>query len=261
LCGRLQGKVALITGASRGIGRATAKLFSDEGATVIVNYVHSEKAGRKTVDEINEAHAGSAILWKADVSKRNQAKSMVAAAVKRFGRIDILVNNAGTMRNAEYNQINDRELDEMMGTNLRGTIYCSQEAARSMTVRRYGKIVNVASIAAIGTTLAGTTPYAASKATVIVLTKRLALELGKGGVNVNCVAPGFIETEMTKTVRGRKWREVARSMASRTVLNKIGEPLDIARAILFLSSDESSFITGQTLVVDGGRTDYLSHSI
>jgi 3-oxoacyl-[acyl-carrier protein] reductase len=258
----LQGKVALITGASRGIGRTTAKLFSDEGATVIVNYAHSETEARKTLDEINHAHTESAILWKADVSKQKQAKGMVAAVVKRFGRIDILVNNAGTMRNAEYNQINDKDLDEMMGTNLRGTIYCSQEAAKSMIVRRYGKIVNVASIAALGTTLAGTTPYAASKATVIILTKRLALELGKSGVNVNCVAPGFIETEMVKTVRtGRKWREVVRSMASRTVLNKIGEPLDIARAILFLSSDESSFITGQTLVVDGGRMDYLSHSI
>jgi 3-oxoacyl-[acyl-carrier protein] reductase len=150
----------------------------------------------------------------------------------------------------------------MMGTNLRGTIYCSQEAARSMIVRRYGKIVNVASIAALGTSLAGTTPYAASKASVIILTKRLALELGKSGVNVNCVAPGFIETEMTKTVRNAgKWREVVCSMASRTVLNRIGEPRDIACAILFLSSDESSFITGQTLVVDGGRTDYLSHSL
>jgi 3-oxoacyl-[acyl-carrier protein] reductase len=259
--GRLLGKVAIITGASRGIGKTTAKLFADEGATVIVNYTHSETKARETLDEINQAHGGAAILWKADVSKEKEAKGMVAGVVEKFGRIDILVNNAGVLRLAAYDRINDKELDEMMGINLRGTLYCSQEAAKSMVPRRYGKIVNIASNAGLGTALVGTTAYAALKAGVIIFTKRFAFELGKSGVNVNCVAPGFIETDMTTTGRtAKEWEKVKDSMASRAALNRIGQPRDIANVILFLSSDESSFITGQTLVVDGGRMDYLSHS-
>jgi len=262
MAGRLNGKIAVVTGASRGIGRATAELFASEGAKVFVNYNRSEEEARNVVEGINGQTKDSAFMIKADVSKEREVKEMVRTVVSRFGRIDVMVNNAGAAHITDYNGINDPDLDDMLGTNLKGTIYCCREAANDMVRWKRGKIVNIASIAAIGTAFPGTTPYSTTKAGVVILTRRLAFELGKSGINVNAVAPGFIHTFMAEAGRTKEeWEKHAALMASKAMLNMIGKPIDIANAVLFLSTDESSFMTGQLLVVDGGRMDYLSHSL
>ena len=262
MVGRLQGKVAVVTGSSRGIGQATAELFAAEGAKVMVNYNRSEEEARNVIRGINDRFRDSAFPVKADVSNEKEVKEMMRATLSQFGRIDVMVNNAGVVRSAEYNGITDSDLEEMTGTNLRGTLYCSREAAKDMVKRRHGKIVNIASIAALGTAFTGTTAYATTKAGVVILTRRLAFELGKEGINVNVVAPGFVHTVMAAAGKtGEEWEKQASLMASKAMLNRIGEPVDIANAVLFFSSEESNFVTGQLLVVDGGRMDYLSHSI
>jgi len=262
MAGRLEGKVAIVTGASRGMGRATAELFASEGARVAVNYLASEEQAFEVVKGINSRDSGyqRALAVKANVSVRDEVKAMVATVLERFGRIDILVNNAGVVYYSDPDGIDDSDLEEMFGVHVRGTIYCTVEVAKHMKERASGRIVNVASIASIGTALRGTTAYSATKAGVITLTRRFAFEYGKSGIGVNCVAPGFIETEMTRAgLSQEEWSKTRERISSRTLLNRIGTPLDVARATLFLSSEESSFITGQVLVVDGGRTDYLSH--
>jgi len=262
MTGRLEGKVAIITGGAKGIGRATAELFASEGASVFINYHSSERDALDTARRINERNSGHAFALKADVMKEEEVKGMVASVVERFGTVDILVNNAGVLRHATLDAIGDDILEEMIGVHVRGTIYCTREVAKTMVKKRYGKIVNLASIAALGTALHGTTPYAATKAAVASLTRRFAYELGGSGINVNSVAPGFIQSEMTMAgATDEAWKETTRRMSARAALARIGQPADIAHAILFLSSDESSFITGQMLVVDGGRMDYLSHSL
>ena len=251
-----------MTGASRGMGRATAELFASEGAKVAVNYHASEEQAFEVVDGINGREKGNerALAVRADVSSRDEVKAMVATVVERFGRIDVLVNNAGVMYYSDPESIDENNLEEMFGVHVRGTIYCTVEVAKHMTARASGRIVNVASIASIGTALRGTTAYSATKAGVTALTRRFAFELGNRGISVNCVAPGFIETEMTRAgLSPEEWSKTRERISSRTMLNRIGTPLDVARATLFLSSDDASFITGQVLVVDGGRTDYLSH--
>lgn len=258
--GRLGGKVALVTGASRGIGRATASLFAREGATVIANYSKNREQARQLVDEIKKA-GGQAMVAQADVAHRDQVRAMVEAALGRFGRIDVLVNNAAIIHRANIMTLTEEHLDEMIAVNVKGIIHCTQAVAPRMMERRYGKIVNVSSIAALGTTMPDTTPYAATKAAVISLTKRLALELGPYGINVNAICPGFVRTEMAAS--GRTPEEMdARfaSVVSKTMLGRVGEPEDIAYSALFLASDEASFITGQVLTADGGRMDFLSHS-
>lgn len=244
------------------MGRATAELFASEGAKVAVNYLVSEEQAFEVVRGINERKSGSqkALAVKADVSSRDEVKAMVATVLERFGRIDILVNNAGVLYYSNPESIDESNLEEMFGVHVRGTIYCTVEVAKHMMARASGRIVNVASIASIGTALGGTTAYSATKAGVMALTRRFAFELGKSGISVNCVAPGFIETEMTRAGQSpEEWSKTRERISSRTMLGRIGTPLDVARATLFLSSDDASFITGQVLVVDGGRTDYLSH--
>lgn len=258
--GRLGGKVALVTGASRGIGRATASLFAREGAAVVVNYAKNHEQARQLVDEIEKA-GGQAMGVQADVAQRSQVLAMVETALGQFGKIDVLVNNAAIIHRANIMTLTEEHLDEMIAVNVKGIIHCTQAAAPHMIERRYGKIVNVSSIAALGTTMPDTTPYAATKAAVISLTKRLALELGPYGINVNAICPGFVRTEMAAS--GRTPEEMdARfaSVVSKTMLGRVGEPEDIAYSALFLASDEASFITGQVLTVDGGRMDFLSHS-
>jgi 3-oxoacyl-[acyl-carrier protein] reductase len=260
MTGRLEGKVAIVTGASRGIGKATAELFAAEGAAVFVNYNSSEKDALEVVRKINMRRRGRAFPAKANVSRESEAKDLIGAAVERFGKIDILVNNAGVAHYATLDAMKEGDLDDMFGVNVKGTIFCTREAARNMVRRRYGKIVNFASIAALGTALPDTSPYSATKAGVMVLTKRFAFELGKSGINVNCVAPGFVDTAMARLGKNEsEWRKAVETVTSRTMLNRIGDPADVAGAVLFLSSDESSFVTGQLLVVDGGRMDFLSH--
>jgi len=260
--GRLEGLAAVVTGASRGIGRATAITVAREGAKVVVNYRQRSKEAEDVVNIIEEA-GGTAFPFQADVADRAAVREMVEEAVKRFGGVDILVNNAGIGRGGgPLLELREEDFDAMLETNVKGVLICSQAVVPHMMKKRYGKIVNISSLAGLGTALVGTTLYAATKAAVIILTKRLALELGPHGINVNAIAPGHIMTDMT--VAGRSPAEVkerSRYFEEHTMLRREGEPEDIANAVLFLASDEASFITGQVLTVDGGRTDFLTHSL
>ncbi len=259
--GRLEGKVALVTGASRGIGKATAELFAREGAKVCVNYFSGEKEANEVVKGIR-SRGGEAIAVKADVSKEAQVIAMVEEAIKHFGKIDVLVNNAGILLPGDLLNMTDENLDLMFAINVKGTIYCARAVAKKMLERgQGGKIVNLSSNAGLGTSFKGTTAYALTKAAVLILTKRFAYEFKGQNINVNCVAPGYTDTDMPH--RGRtqeQFLQASGEAASRAMLNRIAQPEEIAKAILFLASDDASFTTGQNLVVDGGRADYLTHS-
>jgi 3-oxoacyl-[acyl-carrier protein] reductase len=256
---RLEGKVALVTGGSRGIGSAISRTFAREGATVVVNYTtHAEKA-QSVVADINK-DGGHAVALQADVSSKSAVDTMIDTVRKRFSSIDILVNNAGILRSGSTLKLNEEDLDRMIAVNLKGTIYAVQAVAPSMIERRYGKIVNLSSLAGLGTAVSETTPYAMTKAAVISLTKRLALELGLHGVNVNAIAPGFIRTEMLQFLDNADDRARVEALSKKAILNRVGLPQDIANVALFLASDESSFMTAQVLTVDGGRMDFLTHS-
>ena len=185
---------------------------------------------------------------------------MVAAAVDSFGAIDILVNNAGIIRWGTALNMIESEFDELIAVNVKGMINCAQAVAPGMIARRYGKIVNLSSIAGLGTAVVNSTPYAMTKAAVISLTKRLAYELGPNGINANCITPGFIRTEMLALTDDNVDQARLDMLNSRAVLNRIGTPEDIANTALFLASDESAFMTAQVLSVDGGRIDFLTHS-
>jgi 3-oxoacyl-[acyl-carrier protein] reductase len=258
--GKLNDKVALITGASRGIGKATAELFAREGAKVCANYSNAEKEAMELVRSIESA-GGEAIALKGDVTKEKEVVDMVARAIARFGRVDILVNNAGIIRSGDLFTLKDEDLDAMFAVNVKGIIYCTRAVGRHMLERGGGgKIVNVGSNAGIGTAFKGTTGYALTKAAALLLTKRLALEFRGQDINVNCVAPGYTSTEMTTKGKTKEQFEAAvADVSARAILNRIAKPEEIAKAILFLASDDSSFATGMTLMVEGGRIDYLPH--
>lgn len=261
MTGRLEGKVALITGGSRGIGRATAELFVTEGARVCVNYVNGEKEANEVVEGIG-SRGGEAIAVRADVSRESEVAAMVERVVERFGRLDILVNNAGILKPGDLMTLKDEDLDAMFAVNVKGVIYCTRHAAKRMLdTGSGGKIVNIASNAGVGTAVKGTTAYGITKTAVMLLTRRFALDFKGQNINVNCIAPGYTETEMAH--RGRtqeQFEAVAAEISAKSMLSRIGKPEEIAKAILFFASDDSSFATGQTVLVDGGRMDYLTHS-
>ncbi len=259
---RLQGRVAIVTGASRGIGRATALVLAHEGAKVVVNYRFDEAGAKEVVEEIRRM-PGVALSYQGNVGEGAAAQKMVSRSLDEFGQVDILVNNAGILEGeGSLLKFDEHELDRMMEVNVKGVLNCTRAVAPHMINRRYGKIVNIASVAGLGTSiLPGNLLYASTKAAVIVVTKRVALELGKHGITVNAVAPGFIRTDMTMGSRSETdQREIARYYETRSMLGRVGEPEDIANAALFLASDESRFMTGQIMTVDGGRTDFLSYS-
>jgi len=260
--GRVEGLSAIVTGSSRGIGRATAFALAREGARVVVNYRQRGNEAEEVVDAIQRA-GGEAFSFRADVADRSAVQDLVGEAVKCFGGVDILVNNAGIGRGSgPLLELKEEDLDAMVDTNVKGILFCCQNVVPHMIRKRYGKIVNISSAAGLGTALAGTTLYAATKAAVISLTKRFALELGSYGINVNAIAPSHIVTDMT--IEGRSPAEVKERrqyFEKYTMLRREGVPEDIANAILFLASDEASFITGQILSVDGGRMDFLTHSL
>jgi 3-oxoacyl-[acyl-carrier protein] reductase len=254
MAGRFDGKVALVTGASRGIGRAIALALASEGGVVGVNYVTRQDEADRVVAEIR-AGGGQALALRADVSREPEVRAMVETAERRFGRIDVLVNNAGVFRPGRVGALGGEALEEMMAVNVAAVLHCVEAAAPGMRARRYGRIVTVSSIAGLGTAAAETTPYAMTKAAVNVLTKRLALELGPHGITVNAVSPGFIATEMAASSGASM-----EGMARKSMLGLVGAPEDIAHAVLYLASDEARFVTAQILTVDGGRMDFLSHS-
>ncbi len=259
---RLKDKVSLVTGASRGIGRAIALTFGREGSDVIVNYTKRKDKADEVVQQILK-RGRKAIAFQADVENKDEVFKMVDEALKAFGKIDILVNNAAiTVRVPDILKGNKEDWIKVFGVNLLGTYYCIQAVAPHMINQRYGKIINFSSVGGIGDVGKGQIIYAPSKAAVNTLTKKLAYEIGPYNINVNAIAPGMIRTDMPTT--GRTEEEVKaifKGKAESLALKRIGEPNEIANVALFLASDESSFVTGQVIVADGGGGDYLTHSV
>ena len=252
-------KAALVTGAARGIGRATAAALARAGAAVAVNYVRSREAAAEVVRQI-EGGGGRAVALAADVAVRSEVEAMVRGALEAFGALDILVNNAGVFETGSLLALEEAALDRMFAVNVKGIVHCVTAAAPHMIERRSGRIVNISSLAALGTAVAGTTPYAATKAAVLSLTKRAALELGGYGITVNAICPGFIRTDMLASVGAPDDAARIAALEKKTMLGRIGTPEDIAGCVVFLASEEASFVTAQVLTVDGGRLDFLTHS-
>lgn len=242
----LDGKVALVTGASRGIGKAVALRLAEEGAKVAINYAGNVKAAEEVKAAIEE-NGGSAILVQADVSDCGAVEAMVKTVVDAFGTVDILVNNAGITRDAIFARMKEEDFDAVINTNLKGVFHCTKAVTKLMMKQRSGRIVNMASVVGL-TGNPGQANYSAAKAGVIGFTKSVAKELASRGITVNCVAPGFIATDMT-AVLGEKVQE---AMEAGIPLKHVGKPEDVANAVLFFASGQSSYITGQVLNVDGG---------
>lgn len=242
----LDGKVALVTGASRGIGRAIALRLAEEGAKVAINYAGNVKAAEEVKAAIEEK-GGKALLVQADVSDSAAAEAMVASVVEAFGTVDILVNNAGITRDALFARMKEEDFNAVINTNLKGVFHCTKAVTKLMMKQRSGRIVNMASVVGV-TGNAGQANYSAAKAGVIGFTKSVARELAGRGITVNSVAPGFIETDMTAVLSDK----VKEAMTEGIPLKRAGKPEDVANAVLFLASDHASYITGQVLHVDGG---------
>lgn len=242
----LTGKVAVVTGASRGIGRAIALELAQRGARVVVNYQSSAEAANEVVDAIVK-QGGEAVAVQADVGDLQQATQLIDAAIDSYGTIDILVNNAGTTRDQLLMMMREEDWDLVLCTNLKGVFNCCKAAARKMMRQRSGRIVNISSVSGIAGQ-GGQTNYAASKAGVIGFTKSLAKELGPRNVTVNAVAPGFVPTDLTDDL-SEEWKERA---IEATPLGRMARPEEIAYAVAFLASDLAAFITGEVLTVDGG---------
>ena len=242
----LDGKTALVTGASRGIGRAIALCLAAEGARVAINYAGNVKAAEEVKAAI-EAADGTAILCQADIADSSAVEAMVANVVKEFGTIDILVNNAGITRDALLMRMKDEDFAKVLDTNLKGVFYCTKAVSKLMMKKRSGRIVNMASVVGLVGN-AGQTNYAAAKAGVIGFSKSAAKELASRGITVNVVAPGFIGTDMTAGLP----ESVKEKMLTDIPLGRMGEAEDVANAVLFLASDQASYITGQVVNVDGG---------
>jgi len=258
---QLTGKVAIVTGASRGIGQAIAKTLAVEGSEVIVNYLKQKKQAEKVVKEIQNC-GGKASSIKADVSNQISVDQMVRNVIDQFGKCDILVNNAGIMYRSKSLMFTDIENEAMWRTNVKGVINCIKAIAPEMIKKRSGKIINISSIAGLGTASSGTTIYAATKAAVNTLTKKFASELGVHGINVNAIAPGLVKTDLiNEGIEPGELKNFIQYCENASMLKRVGEPQDIANVACFLASDKSSFMTGQVLTVDGGRIDFLSHSL
>lgn len=252
--GRLQDRVAIITGGAKGIGKATALKMAHEGALVIVLDILSEEASR-VADELNSLGAKARAMT-ADVSKKNEVDQMVEQTLKQFGRVDILVNNAGIVRPALLEDVKEEDWDRVVSVNLKGTFFCTQAVLPTMKKNKYGKIVNIGSRASLGKS--DRTVYAATKAGLIGVTRTWALELAPHNINVNYVGPGPIATELFKSVNP-EGSEKTKAIISAIPLQRMGQPQDVANLISFLASDEASFITGQAIFICGGITVGLAH--
>lgn len=242
----LNEKVAVVTGASRGIGRAVAIKLASEGATVVINYNGSEDRALEVKKEIEE-NGGKAEIRQCNVSDYAACEEMFKEIISTFGSVDILVNNAGITKDGLLMKMSEEDYDAVLDTNLKGTFNCIRHVARQMIRQKGGRIINMSSVSGVLGN-AGQANYSASKAGVIGLTKSVARELASRGITVNAVAPGFVNTEMT-AVLSEKVKEGA---AAQIPLGKFGEPEDIANAVAFLASDNARYITGQVLAVDGG---------
>jgi len=242
----LKDKVAIVTGAGRGIGEGVAIRFADEGAGVACVDVNIDDANR-TVEQI-KTKGGDAVAIKCDVSKATDVETMSKAVVDAFGTVDILINNAGLIRDAQVKNMTEEMWDLVLDVNTKGPFLCTKYVSPIMIEKKYGKIVNISSRAALGNF--GQANYSAAKAGVIALTRTLALEFARFNINVNCIAPGYIDTPL---MQGLPEKVTERILAG-TPLGRAGKPADIAATALFFVSEEASFITGQTIFVCGGRS-------
>lgn len=242
----LGGKIALVTGASRGIGRAIAIKLAQAGATVVINYAGNIKAAQEVERMITEA-GGKAMLIQADVANAQSVENMIKEIAVAHGKIDILINNAGITRDNLLMRMKENDWDDVMNTNLKGIYLCTKAVSRIMMKQRAGRIVNMTSVVGL-TGNVGQANYAAAKAGVIGFSKSMAKELASRGITVNLVAPGFIDTDMTSVLP----EQVKEGLIENIPLSRLGHPEDVANAVMFFVSDAAAYITGQTLNVDGG---------
>ena len=242
----LEGQIAVVTGASRGIGKAIAKELAAQGATVVINYNGSEAKADEVKHEIVEK-GGCAQCMQCNVADYEGCEAFIKAVIEQFGRIDILVNNAGITKDGLLMKMSEEDFDKVLDTNLKGTFHTIRAALRQMIRQRSGRIINMASVVGVSGN-AGQANYAASKAGVIGLTKTAAREVASRGITVNAVAPGFIETDMTEVLP----EKIKEASAAQIPLGKFGKAEDVANAVAFLASEDAGYITGQVLHVDGG---------
>jgi len=254
---RLKERTAIVTGASRGIGKTTALTFAQEGANVVVNFQRNSEKAEEVAARIREI-GREALPFRADVSQANEIEDMVQSALGKFGRIDILVNNAGITWRKGIQETSEEDWDRVMAVNLKGVFNCIKAVSKQVIDQRYGKIINISSVDGVGVANLRNAAYACSKAGVVQLTKSAALELGKYNINVNCVAPGVTDTDIIRVQRTEEEvKAVFEQIRKLTALERIASPQDIANAILFLASDESRQITAKVLLVDCGRSNFM----
>jgi 3-oxoacyl-[acyl-carrier protein] reductase len=242
----LTGKVALITGASRGIGKAIALELAKKGADIVINYAGNEQAALATKTEVEQLGV-KAVVVKANVSEASEVEDMFKQVIDTFGKVDILVNNAGITRDGLMMRMKEHDWDDVINTNLKSVFLCSKSAAKWMFKQRSGKIVNISSVVGL-TGNPGQVNYVAAKAGVIGMTKTMAKEFASRNITVNAVAPGFIETDMTHVLK----EEVKAELLKQIPLASLGQSEDVAKAVKFLVSNDAKYITGQTISVDGG---------
>ena len=243
---RFENKIVLVTGAGRGIGASIAKRFASEGAEVIVNYSGNDEAAQKTVDEIT-ATGGQAQKYKCSVNDSESVKVMIDEIIKKFRRIDILVNNAGITKDGLMLRMTDEDFDRVIDVNLKGTFNCTKYVSKYMLKQKSGKIITISSVVGLSGN-AGQVNYSASKAGIIGITKSAAKELSSRGITVNAVAPGYVDTDMTKVLSDNIRNEILKNIP----LQRMGNVEDISNCVAFLASEDASYITGQVISVDGG---------